>query len=141
MKWQFILKLHVTEKVAKQKLLHKRKHVRNTKITTWNLCRMADSNGMFFSYCLKMSHMGGFTTIRNTKTNTNWKHVLKLNPKISILNILPTNSVEITLSSNMHKSQNFRKTPIENTLVRDNKNTNEATEASTALKGNIDTSH
>lgn len=41
----------------------------------------------------------------------------------------------------MHKSQNFRKTPIENTLVRDNKNTNEATEASTALKGNIDTSH
>lgn len=36
----------------------------------------------------------------------------------------------------MHKSQNFRKTPIENTLVRDNKNTNnEATDASTALKG------
>lgn len=42
----------------------------------------------------------------------------------------------------MHKSQNFRNTPIQNTLVRDDKNTNGATEASTALKRkNTDTSH
>lgn len=49
-------------------------------------------------------------------------------------NILPTSSVYVTLSSNMHKSQNFRNTLIENTLVRENKNTNETTEASTVLK-------
>lgn len=35
----------------------------------------------------------------------------------------------------MHKSHNFRQTPIENTLVRGDKNTNEAIDASTALKG------
>lgn len=75
--------------------------------------------------------------MQKTKQN---KHKLKtltqLNlEKISLLIILPTSSVKITLSSNMHKSQSFRNTPIENTFVRDMRNTNEATEASAALKG------